>query len=87
MNRSQGAQDNVHATQHTEQANRCTGAKGPRTPTTQHNTASGHTGEREPSGTGHRTRDTTQRGGTLVNRSRVAQDTAHAAQHTELAHR
>ena len=55
----QGAQDTVHATQHTERANRWTGAKGPRTPYTQHNTPSGHTGEKEPSGTGHGTHDTT----------------------------
>ena len=47
----------------------------------------GHTGEQEPSGPGHRTRNTTPRAGTPVNRSQVAQDTAHATQHTERAHR
>ena len=35
----------------------------------------------------HRTRNTTHRLGTLVNRSQEAQDTAHTAQHTERAHR
>ena len=53
----------------------------------QHNTQSGHTGEQEPSDPGHRTRNTTHRAGTLVNRSQVAQDTAHAKQGTERAHR
>ena len=48
---------------------------------------SGHTSEQEPSGPGHRTRKATDRAGTQVNRSRVAQDTAHAKQHTEWAHR
>ena len=50
-------------------------------------TPSGHTGEQEPGGPGHRTRDTTRRAGTPVNRSQEAQDTAHAKQHTERAHR
>ena len=44
------------------------------------------TAEQEPSGPGHRTRNTTHRAGTPVNRSQVAQDTAHAKQHTERAH-
>ena len=52
----------------------------------QHNTPSEHTGDREPSGTGHRTRNTTHRADTPVNRSQVAQDPAHATQHTERAH-
>ena len=52
----------------------------------QHNIPSGHTGEQEPNGPGHRTRKATDLGGTPVNRSQVAQDTAHAAQHTEQAH-
>ena len=43
----------------------------------QHNAPSGHTGEQEPSGPGHRTSKATHRAGTLVNRSQVAQDTAH----------
>ena len=51
------------------------------------NTQSGHTGEQEPSGPGHRTRNTTNRAGTPVNSSQVAQDPAHATQHTERAHR
>ena len=42
--------------------------------------------EQEPSGPGHRTRQATHRAGTPVNRSQVAQDTAHATQHTEQAH-
>ena len=43
----------------------------------QNNTPSGHTGEQEPSGPGHRTREAKHRAGTPVNRSQVAQDTAH----------
>ena len=58
-----------------------------RRPAQQHNTPSGHTGEEEPGGPGHRTRKTTHQAGTPVNRSQVAQDTAHATQHTERAHR
>ena len=48
---------------------------------------SAHTGEREPSGPGHRTRNTTHRASTPVNRSQVAQDTADATQQTARAHR
>ena len=73
--------------QHTERAHRCTRAKRPRTPYTQHNPLSGRTGAQEPSGPGHRTRNTTHRAGAPVNRSQVAQDTAHAKQHTQRAHR
>ena len=64
------------------------------------NTPSGHTGKQEPSGPGHRTRKATHQAGpghgtrhtahtagTPVNRSQVAQDTAHATQHAERAHR
>ena len=40
------------------------------------NISSGHTGEQEPSGPGHRTRNATHWTGTSVNRSQVAQDTA-----------
>ena len=40
-----------------------------------------------PQAPGHRTCKTTHRAGTPVNRSQVAQDTAHAKQHTEWAHR
>ena len=47
----------------------------------------GHTGEQEPSGPGHRTRNTTHQAGTPVNGSQLVQDTAHATQHTERAHR
>ena len=86
VNRSQVAQDTVHATRQTDRAHRCTGAKGPRTPHTQHNTRSGHTGEQEPSGPGHRKRNTTHRAGTPQDRSQGAQDTAHQIQHTEQAH-
>ena len=50
-------------------------------------TPSGHIGEQEPSGQGHRTRKATHGAGTPVNRSQVAQDTAHATQHTARAHR
>ena len=73
--------------QHTEQAHRCTRAKRPRTPYTQHNPLSGRTGEQEPSGPGHRTRNTTHRAGALVNMSQVARDTAQAKQRTERARR
>ena len=76
------AQDTAHAKQHSERAHRSAGAKWPRTPHTESNTPSGHTSEQEPSGPGHRTRNTTHREGTPVNRSQVAQDTAHATQHT-----
>ena len=51
------------------------------------NAPSGHSGEQEPSGQGHRTRKETHRAGKQVNRSQVAQDTAQAKQHTERAHR
>ena len=81
------ARDTVHATQHTERAHRWTGAKWPRTLHTQHNTQSGHTGEQEPSGPGHRTHNTTHPVGRPVIRSQVAQDTAQAKQHIERAHR
>ena len=81
------AQDTAHATQQTTRAHRLTGAKWPRTPHTQSNAPSGHTGEQEPSGPGHRTRNTTNHAGTLLNGSQVAQDTAHAKQRTERAHR
>ena len=48
---------------------------------------SAHTGEREPGGPGHRTRNTTHRASTPVTRSQVAQDTADAKQQTARAHR
>ena len=73
--------------QHTERAQWCARAKRPGTPYTQHNPLSGCTGEQEPSPPGQRTRITTQRASTPVNRSQVAQDTAHAKQHTERADR
>ena len=79
------AQDTVHATQHTERAHRGTGAKWLRTPHHQSNAPSGRTGEQEPSGPGHRRRNTTNSAGTPMNRSRVAEDTAHAKQRTEQA--
>ena len=53
----------------------------------QHNTPGGRTGEQEPSGPEHRTRNTTHRAIIPVNRSQEAQDTAHTTQHTERAHR
>ena len=53
---------------------------------TQHNTQSEHTGEQEPSGRGHRARNTPCRAYTLVNRTQVAQDTAHTTQHAERTH-
>ena len=84
------AQATPHAqpkAQHTGRAHRCTRAKRPRTPYTQHNPPSGRTGEQEPSGPGQRTRNTTHRASTPLKRSEVAQDTAHAKQHTERVHR
>ena len=87
VNKSEVAQDTAHATPRTERAHRRTGAKWPRGPHTLHNTPSRHTGEQEPSGPGHRTRNTTHRAGTPVNRSQVAQKTAHTTQRTEWAHR
>ena len=53
----------------------------------QNNTPSGHTGEQESSGPEHRTRNTTNHAGTLVNRIKVAGDIEHAKQRTERAHR
>ena len=81
------AQDTARRKQKTEQADRWTGAKWPKTPHTQSNTPSGRTDEREPSGPEHRTRKATHRAGRPVNRSQGAQDTAHGKQHTERAHR
>ena len=66
---------------------RRTAEKWPRTPHTQSKAPSGHTGGQEPSGSGHRIPKATHRAGTPVNRSQVAEDTAYATQHTELAHR
>ena len=80
------AQDTERATQNTERPHRRTGAKWPRTPDTQHNTPTGHTGEQESSGPGCHTRNTTQQAGTPLNRSQVAQDTVLAKQRTERAH-
>ena len=81
------AQDTAHTAQHTEHAHRGTGAKWPGTLQTQHNTPSLHTGEKEPTCPGHRTCNTTCEGYTQVNRSQVAEDTAHTTQHSERAHR
>ena len=81
------AQDTARATQPTERAHQLTGAKWPRTPHTQSIGRSKHTGEQEPSGPGQCTRKITHRAGRPVNRSQVSQDTAHAQQHTERAHR
>ena len=69
-----------------------TGEQGPsdpghRTQNTQHNTPRKHTREQEPSGRGHRARNAAGRARTPVNASQVPQDTAHATQHTERAHR
>ena len=80
------ARDTAHARQRTQPAHRRTGAKWPSTTHTQDSAPSGHTGEQEPSGPGHRPRRTAHRAGTLVNRSQVAQDTAHAKQRNERAH-
>ena len=79
------AQDTAHATQDTERVHRGTEAKQPRTPRTQYHPPSGHTGEQEPSGPEHRTRNKTHQAGTPMNRSQGARDTAHTTQHTERA--
>ena len=85
MKRSQVAKDTAHAKQRTEGAHRRKGGKWPRTPHTQHNTASEDTGEREPGGPGHHTRNTTHRAGRPVNKSQGTEVTAHATQHTKQA--
>ena len=56
-------------------------------PHTQHNTRRVHTGEEEPRGQGHRTRNRTRRAYTPVNRSPVAQDTAHGTPNAERTQR
>ena len=53
----------------------------------QHNAPSGHTSEQEPGDPGHRTSKAKEGARTPVNRSQVAQDTAHVTQRTERAHR
>ena len=58
-----------------------------RTPRMQHNAKSKHTGEQEPGGVQHRARSTMHRASTPMNSSQVAQDTSHATQHSERAHR
>ena len=77
------AEDTAHAATHTEQADRLTGAKWPRTPQMQHSTPNKHTVEQEPNGAGHGTQDTTQRARTQLIRSQVTQDTKHATSHTD----
>ena len=77
----------AQATQHTERAHGCTGANGPRTLQTEHNAPRKHTGEQEPSGPGHRTDNTTQQPSTPLDRSQVAQVTAHTTQRTQGTHR
>ena len=81
------AQDTANTAQHTELAQRQTGAMWPRTPHTQDGTPSDHTDEKEPSDPKHRPHKTLHRAGTPVNRSQVAHSTAHTAQHTVRAHR
>ena len=81
------AQDSAQATQRTERQHRLTGATRPRTLDRQHNAPNQHTGKQEPRGPGHRKGNTTHRASTPVNRSQVAQDTAHATQCTKRAHR
>ena len=72
VNRNQVAQDTAHTLQRTERAQWQRGAKWTRTPHTQHNTPSGHTGEEEPSGPGHRPRNKKHRAGRPLNRSQGA---------------
>ena len=79
--------DTVHTTRQTERAHRLTGARWPRILHTQHNTLTGHTGEQEPRGPGHRKHNTTHRAHAPVSKSKEAEDTAHATQYTERARR
>ena len=60
---------------------------GIRRSTPQNKTPHEHTGELAPSGQGHGTRFTTHPACAPVNRSQVAKDAEHTAQHTESAHR
>ena len=78
LNRSQAARDTARA---------LSGGKWTRTPHTQQDTLSVHTGGQEPTGPGRRTRITTHPACKPVNRTQVAQDTAHTTQHTKGAHR
>ena len=50
----------------------------------QHNAPNEHTGERETSSPGHRTRNTTHRADTPVNRNQVAQEVAQATRKMSL---
>ena len=59
----------------------------PRARNPQNNTPSEHTGEQEPSGPGNRTPNTAHRASTPVIKSKAAQYTVHATQHSERAHR
>ena len=59
----------------------------PRARNAQQNTPTEHTAEQKPRGPGHRTPNKTHRAGTPENKGEGTQDTEHAAQHTERAHR
>ena len=87
VSRSQVAKNTTHTGQHIKHTHRWRGASRLRTLHTQRNTRSGHTSEQEPSGPGQRPHSTTCQTCTPVNRSQVAQDTTHTAQHTGWAHR
>ena len=79
------SKDTAHATQNSSGHTGEQELSGPGERTNK--TPSGHSGEQESSGQGHRTRNTTHGACTLVNRSLVAKDTAHATQHIERVHR
>ena len=81
--RAPHTQDELQSEHTGEQEPSCPGH---RTGNTQHKAPSDHTGEQEPSSPERCTRKTTHRTGTPVNRSQVAQDTAHTTQHNERAH-
>ena len=85
VNRSQVGQDTAQTTQSTEPTQRGTRAKWSGTLRAQHNAPSGHTGEQEPSGPGHRTHNTKHRANRPMNKSQVAHDIAQATQNTERA--
>ena len=77
----------AHTAQHTARAHQGKGAKWPSTPHTQDNAPSEQTSEQEAGGPGHCTRKRTHREGTTMNRSKVAQETAHTRQRTERSRR
>ena len=79
------AKNTTHTAQRTELARCRRGAKWCRTRHTQQNAPSEHTGQQEPSGPGHRTRNTAHGVGTPVYMGEVAKKTGQATQRSERA--